>query len=521
MVRKNMSLDQFDEYVDTRPSRLGCWRSNARDRYPLLSWLNVWPHTETREAIQEIGYESAVMLLGAAHHNQVGISAGWVTRYLTGGPSSREMPEQDRTALFRAAGVFRALRNALVEVRVGVRGYESQGKTVRMPYLGNRNVDALDRILDLVESVTSISVPAPQHFARVRPWMRQVGMSTPWESAPPWVQTAFRERAAQVIATYWRLPTNEAIDGVPVPDIDAFWAELLAWGTYMHAAGLAGSIDTRTISPLRSQSELAQWFEDRAGVPRSSTEHLVQLLTLNLERCKDGALTPFVECEGRLLPMSSLIVPTSPHRNLISILQADPGTFGSVGEALGRDGERTVLEVLTQRLRGGTLLRRGIKVKRETGGDAGNLDVVACDPDSRTVAIFEIKWNIAADGNTEVYRVEQAAIDKRTQVIRLRNEIRAGLAAPSWPLDWPDLAGYSFRWFILTRDVLVMREIDRDDIVIRSHQLIERTLQRNTSVDDLIRSLDSPPIPPTELMATQWDRVHYGDVRVDIEQIIA
>src|SRR5207249_12235674 len=106
---------------------------------------------------------------------------------------------------------------------------------------------------------------------------------------------------------------------------------------------------------------------------------------------------------------------------------------------------------------------------------AGDLDVVLCDSSTSTLVIFEIKWHLPVDGNREVNRVEQDAIEKRKQVVRLRDEIARGDAIPAWPAGWPDVSSYRKRWFVLTRDVLPMRSVSEDDVTIRSLQLLERT----------------------------------------------
>ncbi len=106
-------------------------------------------------------------------------------------------------------------------------------------------------------------------------------------------------------------------------------------------------------------------------------------------------------------------------------------------------------------------------------------------------------------------------------MVSLREEVRCGHAVPQWPAGWPDVTGYELRWYVLTRDVLTMRDITDDDVVIRSHQLLSRTLRAGASVADLILALDSPPEPPIELQQTQWERIRYGDLRVEIESIVA
>jgi hypothetical protein len=66
-----------------------------------------------------------------------------------------------------------------------------------------------------------------------------------------------------------------------------------------------------------------------------------------------------------------------------------------------------------------------------------------------------------------------------------------------------------------------MRDVDSDGVTIRSHQLLNRTLRNEASIGDLISALDNPPDPPGSFCATQWDRIRYGDITVELESIMA
>ena len=209
-------------------------------------------------------------------------------------------------------------------------------------------------------------------------------------------------------------------------------------------------------------------------------------------------------------------MPTSPQRNALAAAQSDPNLVGQAGQLLGVAGERAVVE-LTTRMSADTAVATRVKVTRVNGTPAGDLDVVVSSSSQRLIAVFEIKWHIAADGNLEVYKAERAAVDKRKQVARLRGEIASGKATVTWPAQWPDVSGFAWRWFVLTHDVLPTREIEADGVTLRSYQLLSRTLRADSTVADLIGTLDHPPTPPAELCETEWDRFRYGDVPVEIE----
>lgn len=517
---KALALD-FAAYVEARPGRLGCWRDGARGQYPMLAWLNVRPIVEHRELASEVGHHTAAMMLTAQHHNQVGIAAGWITQYMTGPIRAQRSSERDRVAMFETAGAYWALRNALVEVRVGVRAVEAAGTLVRLPYQGNHTVDALDRLLDLVESLDSVERAPVFSSPRLRDWIYLEGLSQPWAESPAWVRDAFREHARNVLGTYPPyLPEGATIAGVTLGDFGTFWVELLAWGMHMHVTTMLGSYHLPTILPVLPRNDLVNTLADATVLSPSVIDRIVALLTLDVARCSDGALTPLVPIDGHIVPMSSLILPTSPQRNLLAIVQSEPSMAGEAGRLLGLAGERATLTVL-RRLRSDALVASRVRVRRPNGSPAGDLDVVACDPATRTAVIFEIKWGIAADGNAEAYGAEQGAIQKRAQVIRLREEIDTGRAMPQWPAGWPDMTGYRLHWYVLARDVLAIRHIRDDDVTIRSYQLLSRTLHAGATIADLISALDSPPAPPIELCQTQWERIRYGDLEVEIESIVA
>ena len=90
---------------------------------------------------------------------------------------------------------------------------------------------------------------------------------------------------------------------------------------------------------------------------------------------------------------------------------------------------------------------------------------------------------------------------------KLREEIESGPAIPRWPAGWPDVSGFSWRWFLLTRDVLPTKEIDKNGVTIRSVQLLKYTLRPDSGVSDLVSALDTPPSPPAGTLRDPLDYV--------------
>ena len=518
---RNLDLEGFVAYVESRPSSLGCWRDGDMGAYPTLAWLNVQPVVERRTLTAELGPYVAVAMSTSAHHNKVGVSAGWVTQYMTGPASRLPSPDQDRAGMWALAERYWALRNLIIEVRVGLRGFESYGTLVRLPYQGNHEIDALDRMLDLVDSFDSLTPPRRQRDPRLAEWIRTKGLTTPWNRSPVWVQDLYRSVAADVLDTYPKyLPPTASVAGFTVADLDAYWCELMARGMQMNAEITAGSLHPPTIVPVVDEEKFIEELACGAAIDATASERITRLHTIDVATCPDAALTPLAPLGRALIPMSSLIVPGAPHRNTLAIVQSDPSLYGEAGRLLGSAGEHETLQTL-DRMATGTLVASRVKASRHSGNAAGDLDVVVSDPRDKVIAVFEIKWSIAADGNAEVYRMERQAIEKRGQVERLRREIEQGDATVQWPTGWPDVSDFDWRWFVLTRDVLATQEIHTNQVVLRSHQLMTRTLRKGATVRQLLDLLESPPIPPVEICGTEWHRIRFGDIRVDAELLIA
>ena len=81
------------------------------------------------------------------------------------------------------------------------------------------------------------------------------------------------------------------------------------------------------------------------------------------------------------------MVPASPYRNALRIMQTNGDLSGRLGNLLGEEGEKVVSDYLRQRMSDETLVTTRVSVKR-AGNDVGDLDVVVCDPHDKSLAIF-------------------------------------------------------------------------------------------------------------------------------------
>ena len=517
------SLVDFEKYLAEGIASLACWRAGAPSAVEMLTWLNAQPSVERLELARAVGQPAALQLTNRVHHNQVAVATSWVVEFMAGPPKKRGTSQKDRLAVWRAAAKIWGFGELIAEARAGYRSFESDGGArVSFAYRGNHEIDALDRMFDLIEYIDISDPPTSPDRIRLRNWIGGVERIARWERVPTWAKLIYRQLASNAIDGYARdlaLETNVA--GFTVEDLDRFWKELLAYAMFQVSAQELRTFSGREFEiESFSKDEFIEVISLGASVSRSSAETITSMLTMDTERCPDPALTPLIVIDERIYVMGAIAMPTAPHRNMLSILQRDPRLYGRAGELLGAAGERAVFDVL-QRMEAGLQVEKRVKATRSDGKPAGDLDVVVRDPASDRLAIFEIKWHLEADGNAEVYKVEQAAIAKRDQVRRLRSEIESGLVGLSWPAGWSDPANHEWRWFILTRDVLTSSLISEDQITIRSYQLLNRMLRIESSMDDLLRLLDDPPIPPRPLLGTTWSREKYGSLRVEIETILA
>jgi hypothetical protein len=215
---RNLDLERFAAFLESRPGKLGCWRDGALGSYPTLAWLNVHPVVKQRSLMAEVGPLVAVALTNSAHHNQVGISAGWVCKYMTG-VARGSTSEQDRRALWTAAGRYWTLRNLLVEVRVGVREFRSDGTRITLAYSGDREVDALDRMLDLMNDGDQFRKRRRGREPRLVEWLKAEGKTCPWHQTPDWARELYRALARDVISGYPSyLPSTVTVAGIRVVD---------------------------------------------------------------------------------------------------------------------------------------------------------------------------------------------------------------------------------------------------------------------------------------------------------------
>lgn len=509
---------KFLAYVEQHPARLRCWDRDPDSLFPLLAWLNTWPITEQRR-MAAAGENTRAILATRSHHNQLGMAVNWAYRFVGRGHETGRSTEPRRRAFFELAGTRVVLDNLLADVRFRTRQVSVSGESVTLRYAADARLDSLDRILEFVNDLQTM--PSPEEAtslwsASFRSW-RTDGWNTKWPELPLEVQAEYRRVAGRLLESYPRYLSGDLdLGGFTVADAEAILLELLARAMHSHLATVRGSLDLLVALPWFTRQELVAELAAATGRSPRQVALVVDLLTYRPERNDDPCLAPVMPVGEALVPMCSLIVPSSLHRNFTALLQKDPGSFGAAGQQIGALGiaeMKTTLSRLTE-----SEIATGIKVRRPDGSSAGDLDVVAYDPGRKLMAVFEVMWRIGPDGAWEIGQTEALAAKKRRQVIALRSEIQSGAATAQWPSKWRVTPDVSFRWFVITPTVLPLEPV-MEGVTIRSHRMLAYMLKRGSTVPGLIRLMDRPPYPPRELAQAHWRRIRYGKYTVDFDQL--
>ena len=250
-------------------------------------------------------------------------------------------------------------------------------------------------------------------------------------------------------------------------------------------------------------------FEALHGALREGNEGMA------IGKVYDPSLTPLVQLDdGSIFPISSLIVPASPHRNILKILQADQDRYGPLGNLLGSEGEQTVARLLKERL--GTHCRVATNIPVKLGKqDSTDLDVVVYSPQENLLVVIEVKWHIQTDGTYEARAHEKEARKRQSRLVKRRAAIRSGTETAQWPPDWNIPNNAERRWFVVTNDVLPTHNLGTSDIKIRPFTLLKHMFPPGSSAEQLIALLDNPPTPP--VLKRQNTRHKFGALTIYVE----
>ena len=494
-----------------------CWQRPGQGGAPtVLAGLNY------RAAL----LDAETPLQAADQHNALAVAADWALRYMSP-PPGKKMGGFDQEVLWRTAATYWYLCNHLTEVRDGRRGFESKRGRVRLPYNGDVPLQGLAQWLKAADEIAAVGQTAAlrQRIADAPPtlvaWFRQGGTASTWFCAPDEVREFVRTVSGAVLAAAPRyVPEGaETPAGHSLGMIRAYWRELLSLAMYNNTAMSMGYQERTTVCPEFEGNKFVEQMAESAGIPATASAEATTLLTLDTTRIRDAALTPLVRLDnGGLFVMTSSVVAANPERNILKALQANRRGYGGMGGELGREGEQAVSRLLHERMASGILCGTNLKVTKKKGHDTTDLDVVVYSPQENLVVILQVKWRIAIDGTHESKKATEDALERRSQLENHRHEVQSRTSRVIWPEAWPHPSDATeWHWFVLTNDLLPAQTRGDSDIAIRSYQMLKHLLPERAPARTLIDLLTDPPIPAR--CAPQWDRYHFGSLKVDVETV--
>lgn len=501
----NPSLEEFAAFVDSVPPRLGLWRTASKaELWPLLAWLNVWSVQEMRETARDVGVVMAAKLRHAELHNTVGLGVVWLLSYLRDNPAARGSGDRERAGFARRAGQVWSIRDLVQSARAGVYEFSADEFNLHFEFAGDVSLEALDNMLEVLDELwraermeAALQNETKSAEGSLRERLTASGINVPWEAAPDDLRVRFRRRAHIVSEQLRRIevPRDAQIGGFSFGDAVAVWEELLAGASYRQACLLLGAQHPLVACPTMPFAALVEQLAP-CNVSSTCIGEVLQFLTFDVQRDADPCLAPVIPVMGQLTPLSSLITPGAPDRNILARLRSDPSRFGGVGAKIGRIGTATVAEGI-RRVPDVTVATE-VKVLNRNGGTAGDLDVVAIDTDDALVAVFEVKWQLEPDGATEIDKVERQASEGQSQLARLSAGLADGSFQVRWPSRHPHVSGFQWKWFVITSNVIPVVRGSRDGIFARSHRVLSlMALRKGASLREVCDVLTNPPIPPT------------------------
>ena len=420
----------------------------------------------------------------------------------------------------------KGVKNLLSQVQFGLRGYECKDKLIRLPYCGHPELALLDGCLRLRKGLGSADSPPNPHLRPLVTYTESSKAPTSWFRAPHHIQNAARQAISYVkrhIPPYLDLAISTPI-GVTLGELAEYWHELSAISLY----------DFWVMQGIRSPSRVVHGrrkfvahMAEATGISQEAADVITKRLTMshsyvstsNSAAFHNPQLTPLVQVEGGLFPLTALLAPSIPPQDIMKMLQVaySGKSFRELGRKLGKAGENQVAALLKKKLHADVLIKTNVltyKGRRQWP----DLDVVVYVPGDMLVMI-QVKWHIMINNQHEALTQQEHARKDRLDLEDLREEIKAGRVQVQWPSDWGDVDAdrCERRWFVLLHDTMPVHNLGDSDIQIRSYLLIEQLLSGHThSVRDLVNLLDRPPMPAVG--QPNWQTVNYGEWTIEAEE---
>jgi len=277
--------------------------------------------------------------------------------------------------------------------------------------------------------------------------------------------------------------------------------------------GLNFGIMAEVLSLLMALAELCEMAHssarDRGTTLQHFTEELIVEWTVRL--CEGVPRELAVQAIRRLMAGPGKSMRTSiliPNSGLITVLPlvmfpraidaivlrtaaSDPALYGPIGK---RQGERAKVWGRWLREIPGIKVVEGTKVRNLKGQAAGDLDVVAFDPQSRKGLILEIKWPIDALTLSETTKTDQTIVLASAQLGKVRRSLETGAVRAKLPPDWPAFDEIDWAWGVGMPQQLTPRPMPEPDMFATSFRYVSQ-LAPASSLPELISVLKNPVVP--------------------------
>lgn len=181
-------------------------------------------------------------------------------------------------------------------------------------------------------------------------------------------------------------------------------------------------------------------------VQESETSEFIELMTYRPGQSAHTSSTPFVPFQDRLIFAPALVVAAGVERTLLRAAATNPDRFGPLGQRLGRLADRVA--TVLQEIPGISVLTR-VQAVRENGTVAGDIDVLAVDPNLGKVLAIEVKWPVEALTLKEASKIEADVRRGAAQLNALRLALSAGEASLSNRVG-SLTRGMQWSWFVAT-----------------------------------------------------------------------
>jgi hypothetical protein len=412
-------------------------------------------------------------------------------------------------------------------IEAGIRTGAFQVKRRRKGFRVLYRWDVSPEVADMYLERQARPGPAPGPTDAERQWAAGQPREKLNAFAPPddILQAAMRRNAAAVDA--WRT----AHQAPPVP------------GDFDLGDGLTAGIMAQVLAALMAMAELGELAHAKVRRPGTTLLHVPRkVLVAWLTRACEGVTSATAATAIRRLMAgpgqsvrTSLLVPNGPvitmlpltlfPRAIDAILlrtaASDPSLYGPIGQ---RQGDRAKAWGLWLGGIPQARVAERLKMRGPGGRTAGDLDLLALDPDTGKGIVLELKWPIDALTLPETMKTDSNILDACRQLGKNRRMLRTGEAAVKMPPGWPAFSDVEWTWAAGTPQQLYTGPLPEPEMFVTSFRYL-KSLGNPGTIDALITALRKPDLPRlgehyTVEKATMrlgryevyWDTIHALDM---------